>query len=168
MTGYDLKRLVDTVLVWCDVYNIRHDTMQPRVRSTWWEALQKYEFDDVQLAMDNAHTHQRRSNDPGRMFNLAQVQNALEAILREKAERERAEAAAHICDSEPANPDIPHHYALTERQENRVAAGSDPLSRLALQWEAEEQNRRRSMTQTESRSRWKAFFAALDEHDGIG
>jgi hypothetical protein len=169
MIGSDLKRLIRTVNVWCDVYSIRHETMEERVRKTWWEKLKPYPFDEVQLALDRAHTHNRKGREPNRMFNLSQVETALAAIRREKDEAARADKArAAATAPQQRSLPTPTTKPLTEWQQKTVDAAPNAMRRLQRLWECEEQNRVLPMTTEEGLSRAKAYQEAMDQAGGIG
>ena len=168
MRASNVVQFIRTVRTWCDVYGAPKDRMEGLARDVWWPKLERYEFEDVQLAMDHAHTHNRKGKNPNWMFNLAQVENALAAIMRKKAEEERAAAAAPPPQDEGGNQDGRRYHPLTDQQREWVAAAATPLKRLARQWEVEEQNRVRGMTTSEGVERAAALRVALDEMGGIG
>ena len=169
LTLPDLLRMANR---WADHYGVRHRTIAPRVRSEWWDLLQGHSREDVAEAMRRAHRHQSQTDLPGRMFSLAQIEAALSAIIRVRAEQRRNAAMAkkHAAwlaarSAEPAEPQRP----ITDAQARWIEAGGSELERLTRRWRVENSNRGTKgepLTDAQAIERCRAVLRAVDGQGG--
>jgi len=162
----EFKRFIQSCKTWGTHYSLKPETMERRARDHWWPVLKPHGFDDVEKAINRAHTHNLKGREPDRMFTLAAVEVALSAILREKKEDQRA-AAARLEEATPANTDGPQFHPLSEAQQKWVDEAANPLTRLGRRWECEESNRIRPMTNAEGSERAREYREAIDENGDI-